>query len=271
MHFVSLVALSSVFLFGVINATPPACFLSCLSEASRKCPRNHADIACICDQKDLIIGCLVDICPYGTFESSRDHFLGTCLEHNKDVPAPPPYTSPDFDHPHSTSTSTASPTAVPTPEYPTPEYPAPEYPVPAPTPTPTPEPTLEPKYPDDSDCEDDKDHEAETDCDSDKDDYEEETDCGSDEDEPQDDNQEEEDVDCEWEEEETVDKHGNVLIIRKPIKVPEKHRKKPSSDPIRRKVIIRRPSQIKSSGSDEIRDEYGPGPNIKIVKKYRSY
>lgn len=27
------------------------------------------------------MGCLVDICPVGNFEASRDHFIGTCLEH----------------------------------------------------------------------------------------------------------------------------------------------------------------------------------------------
>ena len=32
---------------------------------------------------DVLVSCLVDICPYGNFESARDHFLGTCLEHSK--------------------------------------------------------------------------------------------------------------------------------------------------------------------------------------------
>lgn len=31
----------------------------------------------------MLVGCLVDICPYGNFESARDHFFGTCLEHSK--------------------------------------------------------------------------------------------------------------------------------------------------------------------------------------------
>lgn len=64
-----------------VFATPPSCFISCINEISRTCPRGHIDIEAHCSKEDSMIGCLVDICPYGTFNSARDHFLGTCLEH----------------------------------------------------------------------------------------------------------------------------------------------------------------------------------------------
>ncbi|SGZ47202.1 CIC11C00000001789 [Sungouiella intermedia] len=64
-----------------VAATPPACFLSCINEAARNCPRKHSDLRCLCRSQDILIGCFVDICPYGNFESARDHFLGTCMEH----------------------------------------------------------------------------------------------------------------------------------------------------------------------------------------------
>lgn len=65
----------------LVAATPPACFLSCINELARSCPENQVDIQCLCSVKDSLLGCLVDICPYGNFESARDHYLGTCLEH----------------------------------------------------------------------------------------------------------------------------------------------------------------------------------------------
>lgn len=78
---------------GLVLATPPACFLSCINEVSKSCEFGHVDLRCLCGRKDEILGCLVDICPYGTFESSRDHYLGTCLEHNLPAhQAPPPET-----------------------------------------------------------------------------------------------------------------------------------------------------------------------------------
>lgn len=101
-------------LFGVCLATPPACFLSCISEVARQCPGEHSDIRCICNKRDSVIGCLVDICPYGTFESSRDHFLGTCLEHQRDH-YNPPHLPPLVMHP-ATKSSAAVTTASPSPE-----------------------------------------------------------------------------------------------------------------------------------------------------------
>lgn len=65
-----------------IVATPPACFLSCINELAHHCPRAHSDLQCLCQHKDSLVSCLVDICPLGNLDSARDHFLGTCLEHN---------------------------------------------------------------------------------------------------------------------------------------------------------------------------------------------
>lgn len=76
----------SVFLCSVLAAaTPPACFLSCINENAVHCARKHSDLRCLCQRHDPLIGCLVDICPYGAFDSARDHFVGTCMEHG--VPA----------------------------------------------------------------------------------------------------------------------------------------------------------------------------------------
>lgn len=81
-------------LTGFVTATPPACFLSCINEVAHTCPLKHADYECLSNHRDSVIGCLVDICPYGKFESARDHFLGTCLEHQNMK------SSPVFKHPH---------------------------------------------------------------------------------------------------------------------------------------------------------------------------
>ncbi|KAG7663564.1 uncharacterized protein J8A68_002950 [[Candida] subhashii] len=66
-----------------VNATPPSCFLSCVGEVTRDCHSKLTDVTCACISEDKLIGCLVDICPYGTFLSARDHFMGTCLEHGR--------------------------------------------------------------------------------------------------------------------------------------------------------------------------------------------
>lgn len=66
-----------------VLATPPACFLSCIAESAKECPSGLQSISCLCSKSDVLVSCLVDICPYGNFESARDHFLGTCLEHSK--------------------------------------------------------------------------------------------------------------------------------------------------------------------------------------------
>ncbi|KAI3403320.2 hypothetical protein KGF56_003908 [Candida oxycetoniae] len=80
-------------LLSISSSTPPACFLSCVAEVTRKCPSNLKDISSVCKNEDALVGCLVDICPFGTFQSARDHFIGTCLEHGKPSvtnPYPPP-------------------------------------------------------------------------------------------------------------------------------------------------------------------------------------
>ncbi|KAG2732038.1 hypothetical protein G9P44_004455 [Scheffersomyces stipitis] len=66
-----------------VNATPPACFLSCIAEVAKTCPLQKMDITCLCAKEDSVLGCMVDICPYGTFFSGRDHFIGTCMEHGR--------------------------------------------------------------------------------------------------------------------------------------------------------------------------------------------
>lgn len=66
-----------------VLATPPACFLSCTNEVSHRCVGAQANILCICSAHDAVQGCLVDICPYGNFESARDHYVGTCQEHGQ--------------------------------------------------------------------------------------------------------------------------------------------------------------------------------------------
>ena len=56
--------------------------------------QDAVNLTCICINEDLTIGCLVDdICPFGTFISARDHYIGTCLEHGRPSitnPVPPP-------------------------------------------------------------------------------------------------------------------------------------------------------------------------------------
>lgn len=79
-------------LFSTVISTPPACFISCTSEIGRTCPRGLIDLTCLCSKEDDIVACLVDICPFGTFLSARDHYIGTCLEHGKPTitnPIPP--------------------------------------------------------------------------------------------------------------------------------------------------------------------------------------
>ncbi|EGV65158.1 hypothetical protein CANTEDRAFT_113633 [Yamadazyma tenuis ATCC 10573] len=84
-----------IMMTGVL-ATPPACFLSCINEMAQFCVGGHTDIKCLCGDQDSILGCLVDICPYGTFEAARDHYFGTCLEHGQPTNGryPPGYLPP---------------------------------------------------------------------------------------------------------------------------------------------------------------------------------
>lgn len=83
---------------GVVLATPPACFLSCINEVAKECEKSLVDLTCLCVKQDQVLGCLVDICPYGTFESSRDHYFGTCLEHGRSTNGnyPPGYKPPEI-------------------------------------------------------------------------------------------------------------------------------------------------------------------------------
>lgn len=83
-----------LFFLALAIATPPACFLSCVNEVAHGCSRAQTDLECICNDKPAIIACLVDICPLGNFESARDHFLGTCLEHNRPAALFPPRQQP---------------------------------------------------------------------------------------------------------------------------------------------------------------------------------
>jgi len=76
-------------LISIALATPPACFLSCVQVIARWCEFNHDDFRCICDNSPSLVGCLVDICPYGNFFSARDHFWGTCLERLSENNDPP--------------------------------------------------------------------------------------------------------------------------------------------------------------------------------------
>lgn len=75
--------LFSLFISAFVLATPPACFLSCINELAHYCPNGHTDLLCLCQLKDSLVGCLVDICPLGNLDSGRDHFVGTCLEHGR--------------------------------------------------------------------------------------------------------------------------------------------------------------------------------------------
>ncbi|KAI5961697.1 hypothetical protein KGF57_001631 [Candida theae] len=84
-----------------VCSIPPACFLSCAAEVSRTCERGLSQMTCVCLKEDQIVGCLIDICPFGNFNSARDHFLGTCLEHGKPTvtnPYPPPAAWPPSDY-----------------------------------------------------------------------------------------------------------------------------------------------------------------------------
>lgn len=84
-----------------VYSIPPACFLSCIAEVSRTCRHSLRHLSCVCIREDQIVGCLIDICPFGNFNSARDHFLGTCLEHGKPTitnPYPPPAAWPPPDY-----------------------------------------------------------------------------------------------------------------------------------------------------------------------------
>lgn len=73
-----------IFYFALVSATPPACFLSCLSQVARACS-SPSDVSCLCNSLDCLIPCFENRCPGSTFLSSRDHYWGTCKEHQYSV------------------------------------------------------------------------------------------------------------------------------------------------------------------------------------------
>ncbi|KAI5964284.1 uncharacterized protein KGF55_002226 [Candida pseudojiufengensis] len=147
-----------LYLITTSKSTPPSCFLSCISEISKiNCSNNLSNLGCICLNEDQIVGCLIDICPYGTFNSARDHFLGTCLEHGKPSitnPYPPPASWPPKDYLENLPKIEESPpinhqtqsSLAPLYEQPIQENPPPVYQSPAPVP-PVPEPQIQPQIP----------------------------------------------------------------------------------------------------------------------------
>lgn len=203
-------------LLQVAISTPPACFLSCINEVAHMCPRNQADIGCLCAKQAQVIGCLVDICPYGTFEASRDHYFGTCLEHEKPTYGNYP---PDNSNPVATKTKpiiTSAPTRFPSTA--TSAKPTKTKTITRTTSTSGPIAT-ETRYYNDNDeeeCDDkpNKQKHYQTDYD-----------------------------DCEWVEEQTTESDGTMIIIRKPIRVADKYLKSPYTDSRRRRIIIKRPKK----------------------------
>lgn len=198
-----------LYLAAVSLATPPACFLSCINELSQQC-RSQSDLTCLCDNSDQLLDCLVDICPYGTFESARDHYFGTCLEHKYQI-HPPPGQNPPFWNPPVSAISSASPTTsagspptisgkplpIPTSE---PFVTSPQS-VPITGPYGTPPPGSLPFTTLDGIA-----TSALPTADAD---------CGIIE-------------ICEWEESQSTDDNGNLVIIRKPINVPDKYKPIPN-------------------------------------------
>ncbi|ABN67723.2 predicted protein, partial [Scheffersomyces stipitis CBS 6054] len=190
-----------------VNATPPACFLSCIAEVAKTCPLQKMDITCLCAKEDSVLGCMVDICPYGTFFSGRDHFIGTCMEHGKPSISNPHPPDPIYPPKLSSSISTK------------------------PTPISSFSSTITDglvslSKPARSSIQQIETGKPESDCDSDT---ESEDEYNSDE-------------DCEWEETQSVDADGNVIFIRRPINVPQKYRN-PKNNGKTRKVIIKKPPQ----------------------------
>ncbi|KAK6456826.1 uncharacterized protein RJT20DRAFT_1414 [Scheffersomyces xylosifermentans] len=283
-----------------VVATPPACFLSCVSEIARTCVRNKADLTCICANEDSLVGCLVDICPYGTFLSARDHYLGTCMEHGRPTianPHPPPaiFPPPEQD---STSSSSLNPTSPvntesqsvwetdPCPEslettpvdetvepepITNPTFSAPERPIPSWTPgNPTstelnPWPTFSshkpsPKSPQESKAPLKIPADEETDCD-DSDDSEETSDEDSDD-------EYDNEVDCEWEETQSVDEDGNVIFIRRPVNVPKKYRD-PKNYGKSRRVIIKKPPRKYQKEIAFNKKGTNQRTNLRMVKKLK--
>lgn len=78
------ITLVVLFVASLVTATPPACFLSCLSQVAAVC-LNLSDLSCLCSSQDCVIPCLENRCPGIAFLSSRDHYWGTCMEHRYDI------------------------------------------------------------------------------------------------------------------------------------------------------------------------------------------
>lgn len=206
-------------LISSVVATPPACFLSCVAESARTCTEGLSDVTCLCAAQSALIGCLVDICPYGTFESARDHFLGTCLEHEKPTYGmyPPGYNPDKISH-SKISTSTKAPSSTATPSSPSATSTSTLTSQPM-EPTSVPQPLPDPS--DDGTC--DKDITYDPECD------EKPLNIG---------NYDE----CIWEEERFTDENGYIIIIRKPVQVPDKY-KIPNSPLKRKKITILKPKE----------------------------
>lgn len=197
---VTLVFLKSIF------ATPPACFLSCINEIAHDCPEDAANLTCICINEDLIIGCLVDICPFGTFISARDHYIGTCLEHGRPSitnPIPPPAIWPPEPKVSSISDTTMKTkyTSSAMQVTQTVEFPARVTITPLPSEVINPEPEI---------------------VDESEDEF-------YNPNEP-----------CEWEETDELDENGAFIVIRRPVNVPKRYRDPTNVGNVRR-VIITRP------------------------------
>lgn len=220
-----LILITSLFISFTL-ATPPACFLSCINELSRDCG-GHSNMTCLCNIQDEVTGCLVDICPYGSFESARDHYYGTCLEHKK----------PTFGR-----------------------YP-PYYPIPvSSTSSLSPKPTSIPDKHDKHDQHDQHDKPEDKDCDS----------------ESSDESDSEYDI-CKWEEEETIDKNGNIIITRRPLEVPQKYLDSPHA-PKKRILIVKKPKDklkkekvsMKSTDYvDHIKDKIKSNDQLKLIKQLK--
>ncbi|EMG46345.1 hypothetical protein G210_3406 [Candida maltosa Xu316] len=200
-----------IVLLELVIATPPACFLTCTYEIAQNCPNSFNDLTCICINEDSIIGCLVDICPFGAFLSARDHYIGTCLEHGRPTitnPFPPPAIWPPDDQPDESQFENDNPqqqqgttlrTSIVTPT-PTVELPA-RFRI-----TPIPE-----------------------------------NDRVHDEGEESEDELYNPNAVCEWEERDALDENGEFIVIRRPINVPKKYRN-PANVGHTRRVLIKRPT-----------------------------
>lgn len=218
-----------VFLKSIL-ATPPACFLSCINEIAHDCPEDAVNLTCICINEDLIIGCLVDICPFGTFISARDHYIGTCLEHGRPSitnPVPPPAIWPPEPKVSSISNTTMRTefTSSIMQVTQTVEFPA------RVTITPIPSDIPKPEIVDESEDEFYNPNEP-----------------------------------CEWEETDSLDENGAFIVIRRPVNVPKRYRDPSNVGNIRR-VIITRPVNYYSNQQASDNPKPRKVQHVKRIKK----